>query len=663
MSRTSFRIWAGVLSLLLLPVLSFASDNKGSNNNAAGTASASGRESAASANTTTAPNTAPSAGSAATGDPLLRLMVSQGVLSADDVAKLAGVPSAELRDRLLLLLLMKNKNALSADDINALKAPADASGASNPASPSMALKEKDEDQGQPPAPPPTPPAGGPIPAVAPIRVLQIDPPKREGVIPIISIGKNVRIQPYGLLKISSVFDTSSPYGNDFPLPGFIGNINGPNRLAEFHVKSRFFRFGTNFEWMDSPHVVITGKVEADFEGNFSAVNNRNISSIRSNALQLRLAYVRIDYKPSDVNSLFALFGQDWTPFASSTLPNLFETTGLQIGWGTLYERLPQFRIGGEHNFGSWKLGPEFAIALPAYGNVPGTVSAVTLQNQFGFGERQGVDYGAPELQARMVIQFQLDHAPGVAPAQLIWSGVHSHRQEVVQPATGTPAAPVGVPNIFAPDFPRGVTITSPRNAVTGELQLPTRWFTVVGKYYNGTDLRFYFGGQILSEFNVLTGLTGTATGTTIDGSTPAPVFGCTGGGLPPTCAPGVPVVARQVPPRAWGFFANLGLPLSRLFNANPAGRNAGWQIYGHYGFDQVRTADVVSSGGGRAKGRFIAGTLYYRLNSFVTFGLEESYYTTVAIRLTSTGQFPLFNGRPQREWNDFRTEFGPLFTF
>lgn len=658
MIRLSVRFWAGVLALSLLPILVSASDKNGSDNaNSTASSSASAKESSAPASTS-APNAAPAANGVSASDPLLRLMLAQGLLTPADVSKLAGVPSSELRDRLLILLLMKNKNALSSEDLNALKAPAEtttAVAAGSSSSSSSAEEALKDDQQNPPQLPPTPPPAGPIPAVAPIRVLQIDPPKREGVIPVINIGKSVHIQPYGLFKASAIYDTSSPYGNDFPLPGFNPIINGPGTLSEFHVKERFLRFGGNFEWMDTPQLVLTGKVEADFEGNFSAVNNRNISTIRSNALQLRQGYVRIDYKPSDQNSVFALFGQDWTPFTSSTLPNLFETTGLGVGFGTLYERAPQFRFGYEHNFGGWKLGPEFAIVLPAYGNVPGTGSAVTLQNQLGFGERQGVDSGAPELQARVVFQFQLDHAAGVAPAQIIFSGVHSNREEVVISS--------GVPATFVADFPKGVTISSPRNALTGEFQFPTRWFTLVGKYYNGTDLRFYFGGQIYSEFNQVAGLTGTATGATIDGSGPAPVFGCIGGGTPPACAGGIATVAPQVPPRSWGGFLNLGLPLSRWFNANPAGHNAGWQMFFHYGLDQVRTADVIAEGGGRAKGRLAAGTLYYKLNNFVGFGWEESLYTTVAIPLTATGQFPLWNGRPQREWNDFRSEIGPIFTF
>jgi hypothetical protein len=656
MIRTLTRFWAGVLAIALLPAFAIASDKN------AGT-DANGATNKTNAPETGAPPTAAPGSGATTatginpaGDPLLRLMVSQGVLSADDVAKLAGVPSAELRDRLLLLLLTKNKSALSSADVSVLAA----SSANGDASVAVSASATDKDE-QPSGPPQVPaaaPPAGPIPAVAPIRVLQIEPPKREGVIPILSVGKSVRIQPYGLFKFSTIYDTSSPYGNDFPLPAFNPITNGPSTIPEFRVKSRFVRVGANFEWMDTPHLILTGKVEADFEGNFSRANNRNISTIRSNMFQLRQAYVRIDYRPSDNNSVFALFGQDWTPFASSTLPNIFETTGLGIGFGTLYERAPQVRIGLEHSFGGFKLGPEFAIVLPAYGNLPADLTVQTgalagtpvannegIGNQLGFGERQGVDSALPELQGRLVGQFQLDHAPGVAPAQIIVSGVHGTRNAIVL-ANQVPAA-------FVAAFPRGAQVSSTRNAWTAEIQLPSRFFTVVGKYYNGSDLRWYFAGQIFGPFNDTTGLTGTATAQTIDGSSTL-VFGLRGG---------VPVLANSLPTRAQGGFVNIGFPLSRWFNANPSGHNAGWQLYVHGGYDQVLARDVRREGGGRQKGRLYAGTLYYKLNNFISFGLEESLYTTVAIPLTATGQLPAFNGRPQREWNDFRTEFGPLFTF
>jgi hypothetical protein len=652
---------AGILAVLLLPLAALAGSNDA--NASAKNAPASETTAAAAPTSTAAP--APTAaappGLNVTPDPLLQLLVSKGILNSTEMNSLALAPAGQMRDQLLLLL--KAKGVLSAEDLNSLKvtSPAPTATMTTTAAPAMGtygvngtLAPTGAMQKSPPVPPGSP-MGGVIPAIAPIRVLEIDPPKREGVVPLLNLGDKVHIQPYGMFKFSSLYDTSSPYGNDFPLPGFNGNINGASSLSEYHIKARFLRFGSNFEWMDSPKLVITGKIEADFEGNFSAVNNRNISSIRSPDFQLRSGYVRLDYKPNDMNSFFALFGQDWTPFTSSTLPNLFESTGLGVGFGTLFERDPQFRFGMEHNFGSFKLGPEFALVLPAYGNVAGTGSAIALQNQIGEGERQGPDSGAPELQARIVAQFQLDHAPGVVPAQIIVSGVHSNRQENVL-SNGVPAA-------FVADFPNGVNISSSRNALSGEIQLPTRWLTVIAKYYNGTDLRYYFGGQIFSEFSRTAGLTGIAGGTTADGSGPTPFFGCIGGGAPPACAGGTAVVAPQIPPRSQGGFINIGLPLSRWANADPNGRNAGWTLYAHYGLDQVLTKDVIAEGGGRDKGRLVAGTLYYKLNKLVSFGLEESLYTTVAIPLTATGQFPLFNGRPRREWNDFRSEIGPLFTF
>ncbi|HEY6251349.1 MAG TPA: hypothetical protein VI685_15435 [Candidatus Angelobacter sp.] len=589
-------------------------------------------------------------------------MVSKGILSTSEVNSLAGAPANQMRDQLLLLL--KAKGVLSADDLNALKAPA---AVVPTASVSVASSSV------PPlantAPDPSAPQGGGatsvVPAIAPIRVLQTDPPKREGFVPDISIGKNVHLKPYGFVKLSAIYDTSSPYGNDFPLPGFNPITNGPDNLAEFHLKARGTRLGTNFEWLDiSPNVVLTGKLELDLEGNFERANNRNVSSIRSNMPSLRLAYGRVDWHVTDNTTVHLLGGQDWTPFASSTLPNLFETTGAGIGFGTLYERAPQIRFGFNHKFGggrSFELEPEVAMVLPAFGNLPADLTAAGavipgnegVANQLGFGERQGVDSGRPEVQARLVAQFQLDKAPGVAPAQIIVSGVNGERDVVVL-ANQIPAA-------FAAAFPTGSRISNSRDAWTGEIQLPTRWFTLIGKYYSGSDLRFYFGGQIFAEFNDTTGLINTATAQSIDGASTV-VFGCRGG-VGPTCTGGALVVANQRAPRAQGGFLNLGLPLSRWAHADPSGRNAGWAMYLHYGYDQVLARDVRRLGGGREKGDLAAGTIQYKMNNYLTFVVEESLYRTRAIPLTATGLFPAFAGRPMREWKDFRSEFGPLFTF
>lgn len=641
MTRISFRAWAGALALMLLTGLALASDGNSAKN---GNTGANGAPATAPAPTTA--TTATTTSVATPVDPLLRLMVTQGLVTKEEVGKLAGMPSSELRDRLLLLLLMKNKNALTPEDLNALNPPATATDVNgSDAAASGSIISMQTQQSGPPQPPKTAPPSGPIPAVAPIRVLSVGAPKREGILPVLSIGKGIHIQPYGFIKASAVYDTSSPYGNDFPLPGFIGDINGPDAFPEFHVKARFVRVGSNFEWLDSPKVVVTGKIEGDFEGNFSRANNRNISSIRSNMFSLRLGYGRIDWKATDETSIFFLAGQDWTPFGSSTLPNLFETTGLGVGFGSLYERDPQFRFGLTHKLSNdFSITPEFAIVLPAYGNLPANVA-----DQLGFAERQGVDSGEPEIEARLVTQFQLDHAPGVAPAQIIVSGVHSSRTATVLAS----AIPTTTLFNFKPFFPSGTQVSSDRNAWTGEIQLPTRILTLIAKYYNGSDLRYFFANQLLSNINDTTGLTNTATAPSVDGSSTL-VFGLKNG---------VPTVAPQIPIRGQGGFVNIGLPLSRWANADPTGRNAGWVLYLHYGFDEALARDVRRAGGGRQKSDLAAGTLQYKLNNFVTFVAEESYYRTRAIPLTSTGQFPLFEGRPMREWKDFRSEVGPLFTF
>jgi hypothetical protein len=119
----------------------------------------------------------------------------------------------------------------------------------------------------------------------------------------------------------------------------------------------------------------------------------------------------------------------------------------------------------------------------------------------------------------------------------------------------------------------------------GEFQLPTHFITVVGKYYGGSDLRFFLAGQLLSNFNDIAGLTSVATATSVDGSS-AVAFGFDNG---------IAVVAPQRPVRAQGGFVQLGFPLSRLFDADPKGRNAGWTAFVYYGLIRRKRATPVGS--------------------------------------------------------------------
>jgi hypothetical protein len=564
-------------------------------------------------------------------DPLVRVLVSKGLISAEEARAVAGGrTAAEQRDRLASLL--RDKGLITSSEFEAVRSAPAAQNTQNqqPQSPGA--------QPKPPAPPAV------IAAVAPIRVLQVDPPKREGLIPDIKLGSGARIKPYGFFKGSLIHDTSSPGGNDFPLPLFLGDT-GPTSSPEFHLKVRALRLGANFEWLDpAPKTIITGRIEFDWEGDFTRANNRNISSIRSSQPSLRLAWARIDRILTEKTTGFALFGQDWTPFGSSTVPNTIETTAFHLGYGNIYERAPQFRFGLNYNAGgkrAWKFQPEFALVLPAFGNTPANVA-----DQLGFGERQGPDSSRPEIQGRFVTQFQLDRSPGVVPAQLIVSFTQGERRAIVTAAN--------VPAAFRAAFPSGAEVESSRYGYSAEIQLPTDFVTVIGKYYNGEDLRFYFGGQLLSTFNDTAGLTATATALSIDGSSTV-VFGLQGG---------TPVVAPQRPVRGQGGFINFGFPLSRIFDADPKGRNAGWTAYLHYGYDQATARDARRFGG-RTKSDVFMSSLQYKLNAFVTFALEESLFRTRAANNSrfDQGGLPLFRGIPSRETHNFRSEFATIFTF
>ncbi len=597
---------------------------------------------------------------------LVQVLVSKGVLTPQEAAALTAAGNSEQQ---LVELLIK-KGVLTAADVHGMQTPSlgpstlpvKASTARTTASYKPAVLV-----GEAPASPPQaastskPPAV--IPAVAPLRVLQLEPTKPGGLIPDIKLGTKANMKLYGLLKASAIYDSSAPFGTDMPLPGLAGTDTGPDGGREFHLKARFARVGANFEFPDlSPNVVLTGKLEADFEGNFTRVLNRNISTIRSSQFSIRLAWGRVDYKFNENTNFFALFGQDWTPFGSSTLPNLYETTGLGLGFGTLYERAPQFRFGFGHKVGGSRnvfIQPEFAVVLSAFGDNPASVD-----NQLGYGERQGADSARPDISGRLVTQWQLDKASGVAPAQLIFSFVQGRRSAEV---------PVG--NIPTPElkalFPNGVETGSNRWGWTGEVQLPTRYVTFLAKYWRGGDLRWYFVGNLQSAFNdvPVTPPAGTTITfvPTVDGSCPAAVAAAarTPGCVALVTTASGTTVAPQQPFRDQGGFVNLGFPLGRIFHADPADRNAGLQLYLHYAYDELFTQDVRRFGNLPNRNDLAAATLSYKLNSLVSFTFEQSMYRTRTVSGLGIPGFapPLFRGVPARSWHDIRSEVGTTFSF
>ena len=110
-------------------------------------------------------------------------------------------------------------------------------------------------------------------------------------------------------------------------------------------------------------------------------------------------------------------------------------------------------------------------------------------------------------------------------------------------------------------------------------------------------------------------------------------------------------------------------PPSRIFGANPAGPNAGWQLYHHYAFDQAKTRDIFELGGPtrlgkRSKNDPGAVSVFWKQNSLVSFVREESMYRTRIAdpNLTYIARSPRYQGVGARRGYDFGSEFGPIFS-
>jgi hypothetical protein len=634
-------------------------------------------------------------------NPLALLLQSKGILSPDEVAMVSQASSPEEANARLAQLLVE-KGLISQQEYTTTVTPVNmhSSGTRllnavlHPWSSTQSFSDMQANPGAPPPP-------SFIPAVAPVRVLPIDLPKQGGLIPDIHLGSGANVKLYGFFKASAVEDTASSGGptfgdQDWPLPMLIGGDTGPTSDPSFHLKARSTRAGALFEWVPKhSDFTITAKVEAEFEGDYTDVSNRNISSVRSSQFDLRMAYMRLDHKVGTL-PWFVEFGQDWS-LMSSSLPSLFETTGLGVAMGSLYERIPQFKTGVQFHTGDLKIQPEFAIVLPVAGG-----SGLTEDQRTRFGDRAGSDSNQPGVESRIVFQFPLSHNwRGVAPAQFIVSGHHARMNEIIPHAAQAPTSvtctvlpctinlftSATTPNLgFTTStailnatnnatcaagsctleqlFPVGTQVGNPQNAWTTELQLPTPWVTWVTKFYKGDDLRFFFGGQLNDVWSNLAtnGLFEVGSGVSESGR--SILFGCSGGtttGQPAATVncQGTPVQSAILQPvGGYGGFTELSFPLSRIFNANPEGHNAGWVLHLQYGTDRGKASDV-RHGNNLARTDLDTVSLTYKMNSWVSFVNETSYIVTHAATLDSEK----FAGLPVTQAHDWRQEFGPIFTF
>jgi hypothetical protein len=665
-------------------------------------------------------------------NPLVQLLQSKGILTPEEAATVRSASnSGEANERLAHLLL--SKGLISQEEYNVTAAASaspvvastttgahmmNAAVTTSPAAASAATANPAAERanvGLWPVSPDmvgTDPSDGAsadgsvIPAIAPIRVLPIGLPKDpKGIIPDIKLGSGAMLNPYGFFKASAVYDSTNSGGstfgsNDFPLPLLLGDT-GPDAGSQFRIKARSARFGTNFYWpINGPNITLTGKLEFDWEGDYTEVNNRNISSVRSSQASLRLAWVRMDAKLGNV-PWFAEFGQDWTILGSSTVMDIFETTGFAVGFGNFYERLPQFKTGFQFTAGKLKIEPEFALVLSAFGDsnlnsainqtLLGSVSAVPTgqQEQAREGAILGQASGQPGVQGRVVFDFPLNSGWKAVPnAEIIISGGHSEAEYIVPigniPTTAISTLTVATgatPNGLAATactgapaagfsircyYPTGTTLNVPQNAFTAEVQLPTPWFTIVSKYYRGGDLRFMFGGVLNSAFRdtqagpviAIPGTTlTTPTGTTNIGQS---VLALSGDTVTFSNVGGAAQVDPYRPIRGQGGIAQVGFPLSRIFGANPDGLNGGWTLYAGYGIDSAFSRDVIRAGGNNLdRTDYVPVSLRYKINRWAQLVNEVTWYDTRTADSTTV----LFRGIPAHVNHDWRNEFGTLFTF
>jgi hypothetical protein len=346
--------------------------------------------------------------------------------------------------------------------------------------------------------------------------------------------------------------------------------------------------------------------------------------------------------------------------------------------GSLYERIPQFKTGIQLHTGDLKIQPEFAIVLPVAGS-----AALTPDQRSRFGDRAGSDSNQPGVEARLVFQFPLSHSwRGVAPAQFIVSGHHSRMNEIIPgqalstanttlPAIGlsteytienaSNCPGTGTCNLLS-IFPKGIQDGNPQNIWTTELQLPTPWVTWVTKFYKGGDMRFFFGGQLNDVWANLGPGVEAIPGGGSSFSGRAISFGCQGGAVAGTdlwnCAGNPVYIANLQPVGGVGGFTELSFPLSRIFHADPGGKNAGWVFHTQYGTDRAHAADARKTNG-LARTDLYTASLTYKMNSWVSFVNETSYIVTRA----ATADSKLFAGNHVTQAHDWRQEFGPIFTF
>ncbi len=146
-------------------------------------------------------------------DPLVRVLVTKGVLTPAEGASLSG-SGTPIEQRNRLAALLRDKGLISLAEFEAVRTvvPSESTVAASAAT----IRTPAATPSEPPvAGTQKMPAARVNAAFVPVRLLPLDTPKREGLIPDVKLGSGVRLKLYGQFKASLIHDSSSPQGNDF----------------------------------------------------------------------------------------------------------------------------------------------------------------------------------------------------------------------------------------------------------------------------------------------------------------------------------------------------------------------------------------------------------------------------------------------------------------
>lgn len=169
-----------------------------------------------------------------TNNPLIHLLQSKGILSADEAAAVTQASSPEESNRRLVQLLV-GKGLISQQEYEAtaVGSPTSVSQTSVAAElVNTVYRPPQSTQNNPQSALPGPtqaskPEANVIPAVAPLRVLPIDIPKQAGMIPDIKLGSGASMKVYGFFKARRRFRHRVERRRDFRKPGLA--IASPGR--------------------------------------------------------------------------------------------------------------------------------------------------------------------------------------------------------------------------------------------------------------------------------------------------------------------------------------------------------------------------------------------------------------------------------------------------